>query len=96
MSETMSSVLFLTLALLSLEVSSDTRNDVKSHERRELAQLFLQNIPNASKNVRRRIVPAYLKRLYDMQDRASTFSQISCIFSKGGNEFLPSKNPLYT
>jgi hypothetical protein len=51
---------------------------------------------NASKNVRRRIVPAYLKRLYDMQDRASTFSQISCIFSKGGNEFLPTKNPLYT
>ena len=83
MSETMSSVLFLTLALLSWEISSDAKNYVKRQEARELAQLFLQNIPNASESIRRRIVPAYLKKLYNMQARVSTFSQVSCIFSEG-------------
>jgi hypothetical protein len=55
--------------------------------------LFLQNIPNASENVRRRIVPSYLKKLYKMQDRRSTISQVSCIFSEGGNQVLQSKQP---
>jgi hypothetical protein len=77
----MSSVLLLTLAFLSLVVSSDTRNDDQSQQERELAQLFLQNIPNASEYVRH--VPSYLKKLYQMQDRRPTFSQVSCVFSEG-------------
>lgn len=82
----MSSVLLLSLALLGLLVFSDTNDDAKSQEERILAQVFLQNIQNASKkSIRHRTVPSYMKKLFKMQDRRSTFSKISCVFSEGVN-----------
>lgn len=77
-------VLFLTAALLSFVANSNKRYDVKSQEERDLVRLFLQRIPNASRNVgRRREVPSFLKKLFKMQSRRSTFSQVFCTFSEG-------------
>ncbi|XP_028397777.1 bone morphogenetic protein 7-like [Dendronephthya gigantea] len=81
--KTMYFVLFVTAALLNFVVSTDSRNDLKSQEERDLMRLFLQKIPDASKNVgRRREVPSFLKKLFKMQSRRSTFSQVFCTFSE--------------
>lgn len=80
----MSCVLLLSLTLLTLLLCSDTNEDAKSQEERTFAQVFLQNIQNASKkSIRHRTVPSYMKKIFKMQDRRSTFSKVSCVFSEG-------------
>lgn len=78
----MSAVWFVTLALFSLVASTERKKAVQNRGETEQADSFWKNVHNTSSSLRH--VPSYLKKLYKMQDRRSTISQVSCIFSELG------------